>query len=217
MWSGHPCLARPRITAHDTESTYMTVACPGRQQLRLLVVAGLVGLLFIGLTAVANAQSDDNATCLGCHSTAGLSVELASGEILPAHRGSLGVPGQRTCQPELHARATPTSRDIHIPRSLRATAARSSWNATSNARAAIRTSIRIRSIATMLVPGGWKSQCRDLHRLSRCSQCHAGQRAETEDLAYLRDMPQRHLRSVRHQRARRRLAGEQQPGRPHVH
>ncbi len=61
----------------------MTVACPGRQQLRLLVVAGLVGLLLIGLTAVANAQSDDNATCLGCHSTAGLSVELASGEILP--------------------------------------------------------------------------------------------------------------------------------------
>ena len=52
----------------------MTVACPGRQQLRLLIVAGLVGLLFVGLTAVASAQSDDNATCLGCHSTAGLSV-----------------------------------------------------------------------------------------------------------------------------------------------
>ncbi len=61
----------------------MTVACPGRQHLRWIVAAGLACLLFVALVAGANAQAGDNSTCLGCHTTPGLSVELASGETLP--------------------------------------------------------------------------------------------------------------------------------------
>lgn len=66
----------------------MNSACPGRQPLRWLFVASLTGLLFVVLAATASAQSapaqgGDNTTCLGCHSQPGLSVELASGEVLP--------------------------------------------------------------------------------------------------------------------------------------
>lgn len=63
----------------------MTLACPGRHPVRWLIVAGLAALLFAALAAGASAQAEggDNATCLGCHSNPGLSVELASGEVLP--------------------------------------------------------------------------------------------------------------------------------------
>ena len=63
----------------------MTFACPGRQPVRWLIVAGLAVLLFAALAAGASAQAQggDNTTCLGCHSNPGLSVELASGETLP--------------------------------------------------------------------------------------------------------------------------------------
>lgn len=62
----------------------MTSACSGRQPMRWLFVTCLAGLLFVALAATASAQSGgDNSTCLGCHSQQGLSVELASGEVLP--------------------------------------------------------------------------------------------------------------------------------------
>jgi hypothetical protein len=63
----------------------MTFACPGRQPVRWLIVAGLAVLLFAALAAGASAQAQggDNTTCLGCHSNPGLSTQLASGETLP--------------------------------------------------------------------------------------------------------------------------------------
>jgi predicted CXXCH cytochrome family protein len=61
----------------------MTVACPGRQHLRWILAAGLTWLFLVALATGAGAQAGDNSTCLGCHTTPGLSVELASGEILP--------------------------------------------------------------------------------------------------------------------------------------
>lgn len=50
---------------------------------RWLVAAGVLLLLMIALVTVAGAEQGDNTPCLGCHSTPGLSVELASGEVLP--------------------------------------------------------------------------------------------------------------------------------------
>jgi len=50
---------------------------------RWLVVGAVVLLLMVVLATVASAEQGDNSTCLGCHSTPGLSVELASGEVLP--------------------------------------------------------------------------------------------------------------------------------------
>ena len=39
----------------------------------------------VGWVAVASAAQEDNESCLGCHSNAGLNVTLASGEVLPLH------------------------------------------------------------------------------------------------------------------------------------
>lgn len=61
----------------------MNLACPKRRQLRWLVAAGLGCLLFVVLFAGVGAAQDDNTTCLGCHSTVGLSTKLANDEILP--------------------------------------------------------------------------------------------------------------------------------------
>lgn len=60
----------------------MTLACPRRQHLRWLIVAGLSCLLFVALGTVAYAAQGDNSTCLGCHSTAGLSTQLSGGDTL---------------------------------------------------------------------------------------------------------------------------------------
>lgn len=86
----------------------MTVACPGRQHLRWILAAGLTCLLFAALAAGASAQAGDNSTCLGCHTTPGLSVELTSGEILP-----LTIDPQ-VYQASVHASQTCTSCHTNI-------------------------------------------------------------------------------------------------------
>ena len=51
---------------------------------RRWLIAGGLGLLLLFLFAAGAAAQDEgpNASCIGCHSTSGLAVELASGEIL---------------------------------------------------------------------------------------------------------------------------------------
>lgn len=61
----------------------MTFASRARQQVRWLFITAVAGLLFLGLAAGVSAAQGDNDTCIGCHSQAGLSVQLPSGETLP--------------------------------------------------------------------------------------------------------------------------------------
>lgn len=61
----------------------MSLARLSRLHYRWLAAGILTGLLLVGCAGVASAAQEDNATCLGCHSNAGLSVTLASGEVLP--------------------------------------------------------------------------------------------------------------------------------------
>jgi predicted CXXCH cytochrome family protein len=48
-----------------------------------LAAAGVALLLLLALTATVSADQPVNSTCLGCHSNAGLTTQLASGETLP--------------------------------------------------------------------------------------------------------------------------------------
>jgi predicted CXXCH cytochrome family protein len=59
----------------------MTLAWLRRRQ--WMVAGGAAVFLLLLLTAGASAAQGDNATCIGCHSTPGLSTQLASGETLP--------------------------------------------------------------------------------------------------------------------------------------
>ncbi len=61
----------------------MVLPCPGRRQWSYLIAGGLALLLLMLFAAGAHAAQGDNATCLGCHSNAGLNIQLASGEVLP--------------------------------------------------------------------------------------------------------------------------------------
>jgi len=61
----------------------LTPACHLRQFHRPVLIGGLVLLLLLILAGGASAAQGDNSTCLGCHSSPGLSVKLASGEVLP--------------------------------------------------------------------------------------------------------------------------------------
>ncbi len=61
----------------------MVLPSPSRRQRSLLIAATLALLLLILLVGAASAAQGDNATCLGCHSNAGLNIQLASGEVLP--------------------------------------------------------------------------------------------------------------------------------------
>lgn len=61
----------------------MTRACPGRFRRRWLIAGGLALLFSLLIVAAVSAAQGDNSTCLGCHSNAGLSAQLASGEVLP--------------------------------------------------------------------------------------------------------------------------------------
>jgi predicted CXXCH cytochrome family protein len=60
----------------------MTLPCLGRRP-RWLLVGGLAVLLVFLVVGAASAAQGDNASCLSCHSNAGLNIQLASGEILP--------------------------------------------------------------------------------------------------------------------------------------
>lgn len=61
----------------------MILACLARQQLRWVIVVAIASALFLGLAAGVSAAQGDNESCVGCHSTPGLSVELANGDVLP--------------------------------------------------------------------------------------------------------------------------------------
>ncbi len=50
---------------------------------RWIIAAGIASLLLIVFIGAASAAQDDNAVCLGCHTTPGLNVVLPSGEPLP--------------------------------------------------------------------------------------------------------------------------------------
>ena len=61
----------------------MTLASPRWRELRWLL-AGIFALaLLAAMTPLAHASQADDQSCIGCHSTPDLHVELASGEILP--------------------------------------------------------------------------------------------------------------------------------------
>ena len=61
----------------------MTLARPRRQRLRWLITMVFAFMLLLALGASASAAQGDNATCLGCHTTPGLSTQLPSGDTLP--------------------------------------------------------------------------------------------------------------------------------------
>ena len=61
----------------------MTLARPRRQRLRWLIAAVFACLLLLAFGAGASTAQGDNATCLGCHTTPGLSTQLPNGDTLP--------------------------------------------------------------------------------------------------------------------------------------